>query len=98
MRSTIFALACGAALISATAVLADPPITPAQPNGQTATPVSATNPDSDNPVECRYLVHEGSVSSQAKECHTKHQWDAMQHQMQHDISMDQLRAGQTMYH
>jgi hypothetical protein len=87
MRSTIFALACGAALISAPAVFADPPAQPA-----TTTPVSATTGDPDNPVTCRVLYHEGAVNANAKECHTKHQWDAMQRAMQHDISMDQQRS------
>jgi hypothetical protein len=82
MRSTFFALVCGAALISASAVLADQPQPPMQPQN-----VSAQNSD---PVTCHYYDSEGTLVK--GECHTQHEWNEKMRLEQESIREFQLRA------
>jgi hypothetical protein len=79
MRSPILAIAFGFVLVSASAALAD------QTQQPTAQPVSAvsTTPDP-NPVICHGLVHDG-VLLHSSECHTKHEWNAIQFRNQQAI-------------
>ena len=79
MRSSILAIACGFVLVSASAALAD------QTQQPTAQPISAvsTTPDP-NPVICHGLVHDGALLH-SSECHTKHEWQAIQFRNQEAI-------------
>jgi hypothetical protein len=83
MRSHILAIACGFGLVAASAALAD------QTQAPVAQPISAVQ-DS-NPVTCHLLVHEGDLL-RTRECHTKHEWDAMRFREQEAIRGFQDRA------
>jgi hypothetical protein len=77
MRSTILALVSGFGLVAASAALAD----------QTAAPMAqpvSTVQDSDNPVICHTLMHEGELI-RSRVCKTKHQWDAIRYHDQQAI-------------
>jgi hypothetical protein len=85
MRSTIFAIVCGAALAASGAAIADP----AQPPPPTQ-PQPAAAPVNTNPVTCRYYDSQGDLVR--GECHTQHEWDAKVLREQEAIREFQLRS------
>lgn len=83
MRSAVFAIACGVALISAGSVFADPP-----QSQQQAQP--AADKQVSDPVTCHSYDSEGMLVR--GECHTQHEWNAKMRLEQESIREFQLRA------
>ena len=83
MRTTLFALACGTALLAGTAAFAD------ETNGATAQPVAMTS-SSDVKI-CKMFFHEGMLIN-THECRTQREWDARRRSNEDDVQNFEVRA------